>query len=401
LRRVQVQPLVCPSCRGPVLIADADAVTCPYCGASVPVPEDHRKLRRDLTALTDERLKAARLYRRLGRPPPRIMQVFTIFETGWFWLFLAGFYITGGLTAFIAGMPTVGAVVFHVNTWDVLTERQQSMISIGGTVASIAIGVLLAGWSHKRTVSKRGLQAAMLASAPHAPGGPALCRNCGAALGVPEGALGVRCDYCHADNLVQLPREVIARTAKVVTTLSTERNAALTADAKARAELRWSLFWRLLIGGSLTALFVVPFAAFDDDSLGVTRDEVKLYAAPDQLPKWTREDVPHFECDPSAQYFGYPMRLRMCRPPPCEDAYLVALSAKRPFHVFERGGPLGLEAALDGREMGWLSARWKTVAQVPLDNGEVTFVPPLTGWYRLRFIGGETPASIQWCGSQQ
>ena len=192
---------------------------------------------------------------------------------------------------------------------------------------------------------------------------------------------------------------MIARTAKVVTTLSTERNAALTADAKARAELRWSLFWRLLIGGSLTAVFVVPFAAFDDDSRGVTRDEVKLYAAPDQLPKWTREDVPHFQCDPSAQYFGYPMRLRMCRPPPCEDAYLVALSAKRPFHVFERGGPFGLEAALDAREMGWLSARWKTVAQVPLDNGEVTFVPPLTGWYRLRFIGEETPASIQWCGA--
>jgi hypothetical protein len=36
----------------------------------------------------------------------------------------------------------------------------------------------------------------------------------------------------------------------------------------------------------------------------------------------------------------------------------------------------------------------------PVD-GQVTTVPPLSGWCWLRTAGGETPSRIQWCGSQQ
>jgi hypothetical protein len=382
-----------------VPLADGDATTCPYCSAAVPIPEDLRQLRRELAALTGEREAAERLYRRLGRPPPQFLRAFTFFESGWFWMFLAGFWISGALAAFVIGTPIVGAVVFHVNTPDVLTQGQESMISIGGSLGSIVLGLLLAGWSHKRVVSRRGLQAAMTAAPPHAAGGPARCRVCGSALAVADGAFGARCDYCRADNLVRLPPELFRGTRRVVQTLSKEKDAAIVAEAKARSSLRWSLFWRLLIGGGGTALVALPIGAAADNS--PSRDLINLYAAPDSLPTWSRADVPHFECDPNAEYLGYPMRLGRCQSGTCEDAYLVALVGRRPFHVFVRGGPPELEITLDGRWMGMLSAHWQTVGRATPVDGQVTIVPPLSGWYRLRIAGGDTPSRIQWCGSQE
>jgi hypothetical protein len=381
-----------------VPLADVDAATCPYCSASVPIPADLRQLRRDLASMTGDRAAAERLYRRLGKPPPGFLRAFRFFESPWFWMLFAGFWITFMLTAIIIGTPIVGAVVFHVNTWDVLPERQQSAISIGGSLGSIALGLLLAGWSHKRVVSRRGLQAALAAKPPHAPGGPALCRNCGSALSVAEDALGARCDFCAADNLVKLPPDLVARASRLAKTLSTEKNAAVVAEADARSSLRSSLFWRLFFGGGFTACVALPLWFGEDES--VSRDLVKLYAAPDQLPKWTRDDVPHFNCDASSEYFGYPMRLGRCSPPPCEDGYLVALEGRKPFHIVVRGGPETLEGALDGRHMGVFAAQWNTVARAAPVDGQVTFTPPLSGWYRLRFMGGERPSRIQWCGTQ-
>ena len=96
-------------------------------------------------------------------------------------------------------------------------------------------------------VSRAGLQAALASSPPSTQGGPALCRQCGAALAVPPGALGVRCDYCGADNLVAVPTAWLEATKKVDKALVNEERSALQAEAEARRSLRWSLAWRFLI----------------------------------------------------------------------------------------------------------------------------------------------------------
>lgn len=393
---VDVKPLTCPSCDGPVPLADADQVKCPYCGAEVLISERLRSLKRELGRLDEEKKAADRLYRRLGKPPPRFLRVFSFFDSAWFWMLGLGFWITAGLVVFIASVPWVGQHLFHVNTWDVLTERQQSMISIGGTMSTVAIGLLLSGWSRKRTVSRGSLQAALAAAPPKSAGGPAQCRLCGAALAVAPGALGARCDYCGADNLVQIPAEWVAKVRSITRAVTHQQRTLFVEEAKARSSLRWSLFWRLVIGTLLVAPFLIAIGAVDDSS-SIDVSEVKLYGEASFLPKWTRDQIPTWTCTDDGPWYQASM-IHCSDDGVCESAELVALRAGKPFEV--RVQLENLEVAIDSRQMGIYSAGWVPVARAPLTQGHATLIPPTTGWYRVRLIGARPTGRVNFCRSQ-
>lgn len=391
---VSLEPLTCPACTGAVPLVDADETKCPYCGAAVPVPEALRQLRRGLASVDDERAAAARLYRRLGTPPPRVLRAFTFFDSPFFWMFALGFWVVAGLTVFILGVPWVGEHLLKVNTIDVLSESQQQMISMGGTFGSIAVGLLLAGWSRKRMVSLGSLQAALAAAPPRSSGGPAQCRRCGAALSVAPGALGVRCDYCRADNLVAIPPDWLGRVQRLSKNMASEGRAAIADEAKARASLRWSLLWRLVIGGSITGVMVGAMALGEPRS--VDASSVNVYGDASFLPQWTRDQVPRWSCDATPALFRE--RLGLCDSGRCENAMLVALERGRPYQV--HAAPEPLEVSLELHFMGFLSSSFRPVARADVRDGVATLTPPVTGWYRVRFIGGEAPTTVSFCGSQ-
>jgi len=393
---VALQPLTCPRCAGPVPLGDADVVPCPYCHGEVPVPAPHRALERAQEALTRDRADAERLYRRLGRAPPRALALFRFFDSPWFWMFGAGFWIVAGLVLFVFATPWVGAAVFHVNTYDLLTEKQESAISIGGTFGSILLGLLLAGWSRKRSVSRMGLQVALAAAPPRSAGGPARCRRCGAALAVAKGTLGVRCPYCQADNLVAIPPAWIAATRHLDRSISSEANAALVAEADARRSLRWSLFWRLLIGLVLLSL---PLGLIVQPDHALHDPDPKPYADPNTLDlgPWSAQNVPTWSCD----RMRFPLGLSRCRRGSCEGARLVELRGRRPYRVRINGAPPETQVVLEAHRTDFFDVRWAEVGRARLANGVATVVPPLSGWYRVRIQGGSTPARIGWCGTQK
>ena len=75
---------------------------------------------------------------------------------------------------------------------------------------AIAIPAILFRKEREIADVRRDVHASLAAGEPERPGGPSLCRNCGGALDVPGGALGVQCTYCRADNLVALPKAWVA-----------------------------------------------------------------------------------------------------------------------------------------------------------------------------------------------
>ena len=129
--------------------------------------------------------------------------------------------------------------------------------------------------------------------------------------------------------------------------------------------------------------------------------KVKLYGDASFLPVWSREEVHHWSCAENDFGFpGYPMVLGRCDRGPCEDAYLEALAAGKPYEVTVRGAPADTEVVLDERRMGTFGADWVPVVRARLSEGKASLLPPRTGWYRLRIRGGEEPTRIAWCGHQ-
>jgi DNA-directed RNA polymerase subunit RPC12/RpoP len=392
---VEVKPLLCSNCGGAVPLADADAVACPYCSHTVQVPESLRALRRGLATLTEERRAAEGLYRRIGKPPPRFLRAFLLFESVWFWMLGAGFWLVLSIVVFTFAVPASCALVLRINTWDVLNDSQESALSIGLTLGTVVLGLLLAGWSRKRVIALGGLQAALAATPPSAPGGPSRCRRCAAALVVLPGALGARCDYCRADNLVEIPAEWVQRTSRIARKVALEEDAAIRAEAEARRELRTSLILRLVIGGTLA--LAPAIGIWNAPPRDVDFDAVDVFGAPSFLPSWTTDHLPTWRCEESSFYSS--RRASHCREGRCTAAFLVALRHGRPYRLFVQDAPPSSEVVLERRQMGFFDARWEPVAREPASAAGSTFMPPLTAWYRVRITTAEEGA-LQTCDRQ-
>jgi hypothetical protein len=198
-------PLVCPACGSTLPLSEADSVPCPYCGASVPVPEAHRHALKAEESSAATRQRAQELYRVLGRPPSRALKVMAAMFNG-IWLSVGGFCVV--MIAIALGLEVafreVGGLM-HQQVTDTVPVAVKDAIFIPVWFGLFLFGVALGVMGRRRVVGLRGLQSALAARPPSLPGGPSTCRVCGAPLTVPDDALGVRCIYCKADNLVALP----------------------------------------------------------------------------------------------------------------------------------------------------------------------------------------------------
>ena len=198
-------------------LGQGDSAICTFCHAAVPLPAEYRELRDAEQQRTADRDRAEELYRKLGTPPSAALRAWAQFAA----------LATSALFAAVVTILTIfsSLILLAGFALELVLHAIAPLIRIdlidrfgGGTVYAgfvliIVVGALLPIWAFSYFDSlaqiKRSLQANLAAIPPQKPGFPSTCRECGAALDVPQGAYGVRCAYCRADNIVSLPREWI------------------------------------------------------------------------------------------------------------------------------------------------------------------------------------------------
>jgi predicted RNA-binding Zn-ribbon protein involved in translation (DUF1610 family) len=240
----KLAPLLCSNCNAPLVVVDASALVCPFCGAANVMPPVYReelRLARDLDSATRE---AAERWMRLAHiKAPR------------WWLICAAIapfvLMTGGLTVLliatllgVVGAPALPGLLPYV--WLTLIPAQL-------LAANVAMkNVLVSGATN--------VGAAFAASPPSTPGEPPNCRQCGAPLSVQPDDVLVRCVFCGAESIVRLDEPAMktlrTRVASAQSSLAQAMNA-LTKHAKlATVETRGRTY---LIAGLLVLPIIWSF----------------------------------------------------------------------------------------------------------------------------------------------
>lgn len=253
----RLEVLRCEGCGAPVPLGTGTDVHCPYCGVEFPVPDSYARMRQAEVQRDAGRTEAHALFRKLGDPPGWLTQGWGSVSSGCIWLFLwpLAFVIDALLIA--KGLEIVSRHI-GVTLFDVWSNTQ--ILTGVGVAMYITLGVptVLGVYGNRRTKGKQQLQAALAALPPDQPGGPARCRSCAAPLDVPDGATGIACVYCGADNLLNMPEPWVAKlrssASRLVSTVEDVAEQDRAMRAKERRSLAWQLGW--------LAIFIPVLAGF-------------------------------------------------------------------------------------------------------------------------------------------
>jgi LSD1 subclass zinc finger protein len=244
--------LTCPSCGAAVALERREKTHCVHCKAEVAIPEAHRLA----LELVEEQVVADQLtqraFRVLGRPPILPLRAFAFINLA-FTLFLCCWYVQA-ITWVEEKLFGWVEVHRHVNLYDWLTDEELWLLRWGALAVVCLVGVVLGALGRRRAVQRAALKAALHARAPAQAGGPALCRECGAPLSVPENSWGVRCAYCRTDNLVAISRAWLDTARRGVKGIAREARDALQQQRAVTYALRKDL---LLNAGAVLLLAAV------------------------------------------------------------------------------------------------------------------------------------------------
>ena len=277
-REPSIAPLRCPTCSAPVPLGDGDTATCGGCGTSVALPEQYRALRDADRQDRADRAEAEHLYKKLGKPPSKLLETWvTVFVlgAGAFGAVVYAFIAIGGVFILIAALLL--ELLLHAFAGplgiDFIDRFGGGTTYAGFAVCVIVLGVLpawLASYLRSSGDLRLKLQANLAAKPPERPGFPSTCRECGAALDIAPGKLGVRCPYCGSDNLVALPDDWVQRAG------SRQRHfhhSIVDAVAQA-ASLRKEARGELAMIGILGAIAVVVMAGLGHFAVWLDEDDV-------------------------------------------------------------------------------------------------------------------------------
>jgi hypothetical protein len=280
---MDLKPLACAKCGGPVPLGEADRVPCPYCDAEVEIPAEHRALRRAAKKRADAEAALGEIYARVGKPPGLVLRAWgsavggavialgkaaTVFL--WIWWKILEFTFEAAKSAddikwvllvlaipFAAAFGLLGGVAWcvraaggrlGVDLIDVWSVPYAFLAVAAGVYVLAAAPLALFRYGESFARVRQRIQASLAAAPPRTPGGPALCRQCGAALTVGVGELGVRCAYCRSDNLVALPARWVRRVRDKAKTFYKDARAADSEEKRTRAEA-WQKARAIAIGG--------------------------------------------------------------------------------------------------------------------------------------------------------
>ena len=121
------------------------------------------------------------------------------------------------------------------------------LATVGVLIVVAAFPVVLLRRERELAPVRGAIHASLAAASPQHAGGPARCRQCGAGLDVPPGALGVPCVYCRADNLVALPESWVAHLRRSEFTQFVSIASALNAFREANSRAR-ERYWLIAVG---------------------------------------------------------------------------------------------------------------------------------------------------------
>lgn len=271
-------------------LADAASVECTSCGADVAIPQAHRDAFAQMRRDDATRAEANALYAKLGAPP-RLLRAFGVmFDpsgvmkplTGshhvlvrgigiyyrWVLIVFAPFVMAViGMIAILLAMRAIGAH-YDANVIETLPTSTRDWIEVPVPIAFALVGSALGVYGRRKAISRHALQAALAAKPPKHDGGPSTCRACGAPLSVTGDALGVRCVYCGADNLVALPQAWIGQLGERTAKVDKEITVANAELSRAQAKAKRSLWLR--VGGVAVAfgvLIAISLATGSDDPI--------------------------------------------------------------------------------------------------------------------------------------
>jgi LSD1 subclass zinc finger protein len=256
----------------------------------------------------------------------------------------------------------------------------------------------------ERIDARRDLQAALASKPPTTPGGPSLCRRCDAPLVIPPGALGVRCDHCSADNLVQIAPEWAAKAGALAADLQLGADAARKHAAEGRRRVRIAAMWRipLVIAVVLYAGRSTVLAGNDSTFASLRSPSQYLIAVhlPNGAMKSQLWPLPACGIDPPEGAKVWASSGRWCNDPKdpktsCDDVLVVALERGEHLRLMsDMPGPGNALLAIAGRDDNATSAAYIGYDYEPV--GKATFSPTATpksvlldvaikttAWYRL------------------
>jgi len=231
--------LVCPRCDAPAIPDDADAVTCKFCSASVPVPKPLRdKIHAQRTLAADRPRNARMIGRLLRQPSARIV---------WSVMLALG-------VPMLLVWPACAYALIRMYRHGVLSFVSVATLVFASTLALAVLFVLM-----RITLVNR--QALALVSAqfsalpPDKPGAPRLCRVCHAPLPDTSEQMLIKCAYCDADNISGLDLRVPASAA------AKQHRSIDDELARRRHERRlWGLAGLAAVLLAVSFRWIVPFA---------------------------------------------------------------------------------------------------------------------------------------------
>jgi len=408
--KLRVQPLLCPACQGAVPLADGDATPCPYCGQAVAIPPEHRALRAAEREHAVDQAEARARYAKIGKPPGPFLRVWAGAAGGVLGAVL--WVIHGFLWLWVGLLRIVAEVLSHIDDFRVLLAVLLlplgalygllwllakglhrfapvigldviDVLSLGG--AFLLFGALLYllfplplamnGYAEAFATVRRRLQACLAAMPPRTAGGPALCRSCGAALVVPRGALGVRCAYCDADNLIALSERWVSKVRGHTRTFHHKVETAISEERRVRAKASRSA-WRIVLLSLLLPL-LVWLLGWSMSALDLFEHRAGWRAA---MAGPTRRALPH-ECPRGfiaglKDAFGWGSATQAA----CPDALDLPLRRKERVALTARGEDATRRVV--ARRMGSrkpLELRWDSTGDP--DTQRATFKARVSGWY--------------------
>jgi len=180
-----ITPLTCDQCGAPVPLADGDFARCRHCGASVRIPESHKKLREEVRSVRERRRETEKLLRRhacLGSRRVRTSYSLLV------------------IPAAVIGVPIAFALTqsrmhWYAREWTVLAGILPFMVTLLP---------LLVLWTFGSINAYLGALGLKLRPAPPPSGTTGFdCGVCGAPLEIEPDALAATCDYCGSDSWVR------------------------------------------------------------------------------------------------------------------------------------------------------------------------------------------------------
>ena len=393
----ELHVLQCPQCGAPLSLGSGETTSCAQCRSTVEVPAAHRALRDVARAESAANREAARLFEELGRRPSRMARLVGLVFHPIALLFFGGsFMLLLLMTVAIAAVWSLSPL-FHANIWDILPESKRTPLILVPSIGAFVAGVVMGVYGRRRVLSTRALQAALAAAPPAHPLDSPHCRVCGAPLELPAGALGARCLYCRADNLVALPPEWIAGVRAYTRTVGAEIETAASALAAEHRRLRRSVILRV----SVVLVLIGAIVAYAVDrqatrTTGVTRDWTLAVTDPRFLVRrqvvtpggrWKfLERMPlRDSCQGKPTVFGAPE----CDGGGCTGWYYAALRRGERLRL-STTWPHGAEVAIRMHTVFWWPLKppgdgfGRVVAEGPIGaEGGVTVEAPWSAWYQI------------------